>query len=157
MTVVVLEDLVGTWGSGPFQGDSALDFIDLMGPLSRDERQGEVEQLFTAAIEDGRTGRTSVLPEEVLAAAAVVAASWPSGTELPWNADVPSIAEWLPQPVPARLRSLALQALETSLPPGGWWWESWRDPGDREDMERVVKQIERVLRQPVHSDQRSDL
>jgi hypothetical protein len=92
-----IREPMGTWGVGPFDSDSALDYLDALRPLAPEDRSVHLERtLRAAALPDGRRERVEILPEEVIAAAAVVAANLPSGDQLPWNDDAPGIVDWCP-------------------------------------------------------------
>lgn len=136
---------MGTWGDGPFGSDTAMDFLEQAEQLSGPERQTMVERTLTTALEPRERGREEVLPEEVLAAASVVAANLPSGADLPWNDEMPGISEWLPERPSRQLRDLAVEALGVALPVNGWWWESWVDPNDRSRMKDAFDRIISVL------------
>ncbi|MER5212240.1 DUF4259 domain-containing protein [Streptomyces sp. NPDC002838] len=137
---------MGTWGSGPFDSDTAEDFLDELEEQSAPQRLAVVERTFRAAIEAGGSANSSVLPEEVTAAAAVVAANVPAGRSLTWNEDYPSITEWLAQPIAPALASSAIQALEVTLPADGWFWRSWVDAGEKEEAQAAIDSLRSVLR-----------
>jgi hypothetical protein len=138
---------VGTWGDGPFGSDTAMDLLEQVEQLSGPERHVVLERTLTAALEPHERGREEVLPEEVLAAASVVAANLPAGADLPWNDEMPGIAEWLPERPSRQLCDLAIEALGVALPLNGWWWESWVNPDDRNRMKNAFDQIISILRE----------
>jgi hypothetical protein len=137
---------MGTWGSGPFDSDTAEDFLDELEEQPASQRMEVVERTFRAAIEAGGSSTSSVLPEEVMAAAAVVAANIPSGRSLVWNEEYPSVTEWLVGPIAPALASSAIQALEVALPADGWFWRSWVDAGEREEAKAAIDSLRSVLR-----------
>ena len=137
---------MGTWSASPFGSDSALDLLDQFSDVEEGQRAEFLEQIFRAGLSgpaDGAIGK--VLPDEVIAAAAILAASLPGGQEFPWNQDVDDIL------LPSVSRSgfelpvLALRALRHVIPDGGWWWRSWKDERDAEQMRAALNQIEGVL------------
>ncbi|PAX83042.1 hypothetical protein CLM85_05145 [Streptomyces albidoflavus] len=136
---------MGTWGSGPFDSDTAEDFLDEMEERSAPQRLEVVEHTFRTAIEAGGNSTSSVLPEEVVAAAAVVAANVPTGRSLPWNEEYPSVTEWLAKPVAPLLASSAIQALELTVPTGGRFWRSWVDADEREEAQAAINSLRAVL------------
>jgi alpha-glucosidase len=136
---------MGTWGSGPFDSDTAEDFLDEMKEQPVPRRLEVVERTLRAAIEAGGSSTSSVLPEEVMAAAAVVAANIPAGYSLPWNEEYPSITKWLEKPVAPLLARSAIQALESTLPADGWFWRSWVDAGEREEAQAAIDSLRAVL------------
>jgi hypothetical protein len=137
---------MGTWGADPFGNDTAEDFLAGLAPLSSSERLEFVVRAFKSALEETRSSSPDVLPEEVISAAAVVAANLPTGESFPWNEEVPGITQWLSSPVPAQVSALAIEALDASLPPDGWWWRSWFDDADRAEMKSSIERIKSVLR-----------
>lgn len=139
---------MGTWGSGPFDSDTAEDFLDEMEEQSAPQRLAAVEATFLSAIEGGASSSSSVLPEEVMAAAAVVAANVPAGRSLAWNKEYPSITEWLTKPITPALASSAVQALEAALPTDGWFWRSWVDTEERAEAQAAIDHLRSVL-QPI--------
>jgi alpha-glucosidase len=136
---------VGTWGNGPFGSDSAQDILEEFEQLSAAERRAELERIFAVGAEPRPREAEEILPEEVLAGAAVVAANLPAGENLAWNEEAPGIADWLSEPSAEQLSTSAAAALSVVLAPGNWWWQSWVAQGDRDRMQDVVDQINTVL------------
>lgn len=137
---------MGTWGSGPFDSDTAEDFLDELEEQSAARRLAVVERTFRTAIGADGSSSSSVLPEEVMAAAAVVAANIPAGRSLAWNEEYPSITGWLAQPISPALASSAIQALEVTLPADGWFWRSWVDPDEKGEAQAAIESLRSVLR-----------
>ncbi|MEW1614375.1 MULTISPECIES: DUF4259 domain-containing protein [unclassified Streptomyces] len=137
---------MGTWGSGPFDSDTAEDFLDELQEQSAPQRLAVVENTFRSAIEGGGSSSSSVLPEEVMTAAAVVAANVPAGRSLAWNEEYPGIMEWLAKPITPALASSAVQALEAALPTDGWFWRSWVDAEERSEAQAAIDRLRSVLR-----------
>lgn len=144
---------MGTWGPEPFDSDTAADYLDDLGELSPPMRLDAIVRTLGSVPEtpretapgDGVRRPADALPEEVIAAAAVVAANLPSGERLPWNGEVAGITEWLPQPVPEAVRSLAIGALDAAVPAGGWWWRSWVDDADRDRAAGALDRLRAAL------------
>lgn len=136
---------MGTWGTGPFDSDIAGDFLDQLEGLSALQRLAVIERTFRVVIESGGSSTSSVLPEEVIAAAALMAANIPEGQFFAWEEEYPGMSGWLPQPIPSGLASNALQALDVALPPGGWFWRSWVDDPDRAEAQAVIESLRAVL------------
>ncbi|WP_078490308.1 DUF4259 domain-containing protein [Streptomyces scopuliridis] len=136
---------MGTWGSGPFDSDTAEDFLDELEEQSAPERLAVMESTFRSAVEGGGGSSSSVLPEEVMAAAAVVAANVPAGQSLSWNEEYPSITEWLEKPITPALASSAIHALEVALPTDGWFWRSWVDVEERAEAQAAIDRLRAVL------------
>ncbi|MEV5156394.1 DUF4259 domain-containing protein [Streptomyces werraensis] len=139
---------MGTWGSGPFDSDTAEDFLDAMERQSTAQRLEVIERTLRAAIEGAGSSTSSVLPEEVMAAAAVVAANVPAGQSLPYYEEYPSVTEWLAKPISPLLASSAIRALELTLPEDGWFWRSWVDSDVREEAQAAINRLRAVL-QPI--------
>ncbi|GAA2067606.1 hypothetical protein GCM10009801_15120 [Streptomyces albiaxialis] len=138
---------MGTWGSGPFDSDTAEDFLDALEEQSAHQRLAIVERTFRSAVEGHGSSSSSVLPEEVMtAAAAVVAAHVPAGHSLTWNEEYPGITEWLAKPIAPALASSAVQALEVALPSDGWFWRSWVDAEERSEAQNAIDRLRFVLR-----------
>ncbi|WP_084262369.1 DUF4259 domain-containing protein [Actinomadura formosensis] len=133
---------MGAWGSGPFDSDTAEDFVDDLERLASLQRLAVLERVFHRAIDAAESEK---LPAEVVAAAAVVAANLPSGASLSWNEDYPGISEWLPKPIAFDLTVLARRALDVALPVNGWFWQSWVDIEERREAESVVNILKSIL------------
>jgi alpha-glucosidase len=143
-----MEVNVGTWGSGPFDSDTALDFLSTVSSVSSNERMALISRIFDSAVEGANLTTPIVTPEEVLAAAAVVAANSPGGEVVSWGEEAIGISQWLPKPVSVALATSALDALEASIPADGWWWSSWQNDSDRARMQDAIERIRRLLRRP---------
>lgn len=139
---------MGTWGSGPFDNDSADDLFDELAPLSGPQRMSALLGILSEVTGGPDADNNKVLPDRVMAAAAVVAANTPSGAELDWNEERPEIADWLAKPVPTETLSEAVRALEAALPPDSWYWTSWVDNEERVESTENFNTLLRVLRTP---------
>ncbi|WP_217235077.1 DUF4259 domain-containing protein [Streptomyces sp. AC555_RSS877] len=137
---------MGTWGSDPFDSDTAEDFHDELEEQPASRRLAVVESTFRSAIEAGGSSNSSVLPEEVMALAAVAAANVPAGSSLAWNEEYLRITEWLAKPIAPALASSAIQVLEVALPADGWFWRSWVDASDREEAQAAIGSLRYALR-----------
>ncbi|WP_253878886.1 DUF4259 domain-containing protein [Actinomadura rupiterrae] len=98
---------MGTWGAGPFGNDTAADFAGDLDDLPEQDRPAAIRDALSAAVAEGEylgvaTGDTAV------AAAAIVAAQCAGGPPI---ATAYGPKEAIP-PLPADLRSLAVQALD---------------------------------------------
>ncbi|MDX3237101.1 DUF4259 domain-containing protein [Streptomyces sp. ME03-5709C] len=136
---------MSTFGSGPFDSDTAEDFLDELKVQPTAQRLAMVERTLRSGIETGGSTSPSVLPEEVIVAAAVVAANLSAGRSLPWNEEQPGITEWLTKPVEPALASSAVEALEATLPPDGWWWRSWVHTEDKAEAQEAINRLQAVL------------
>jgi alpha-glucosidase len=138
---------VGTWGVEPFDSDTALDFLDGLGALTAAARLELVVGTLESVLASAQPESAETLPEEVICAAAVIAANLPSGEGFSWNEEAPRVTEWLPKPVPLQVRTLAIDALEAVLPVGGWWWRSWVDDAERAQAKDALDDVKRALRE----------
>ncbi|MFI7033578.1 DUF4259 domain-containing protein [Microbispora hainanensis] len=138
---------MGTWGSGPFDSDTAEDFLEELEDQSAMERLTTLQRIFGTAVEAPGSSTIEVLPEEVTAAAAVVAANMPTGRNLSWNENEDyAITEWLDKPIPPDLAIAAAQAMEVTFPPDGWYWRSWKKDEDRTAAQTIMETLLSVLR-----------
>ena len=136
---------MGTWGVSPFGSDSAQDLLDTVGAMPPAERLALVERTLASGVESGDSPSATVLPDEVIAAVAIVAANLPGGHGLPWNDDVAGVVDWLPRPLPSGLPDLAARALDSAAPPDGWWWRSWVEESDRRAARDAIDQVRAAL------------
>lgn len=98
---------MGTWGTGPFDSDSAGDFIDAVGAADSDG----ATTLVRAALENVADGREQPHGSEAVAAAAMVAIQLPGGDAYTDDEDeLPTLP-----PFPVELRALAVAALDVVL------------------------------------------
>jgi hypothetical protein len=70
---------VGTWGSGAFDSDDALDLLDTLVEQNAASRRETLERIFRTARERPQDLNWTLGPAEVVAAAAIVAAGLPAG------------------------------------------------------------------------------
>jgi hypothetical protein len=113
--------------------------------MTPDQRVARIAQTLDAGTGRADSSTPSILPEEVIVSATVVAANLPGGEELAWDNDVPGLSQWLPRPVPPSLAGAALRALDAAIPTGGWWWRSWTDESDRRQIAISLEQIRATL------------
>jgi hypothetical protein len=69
---------VGTWGPGAFDNDDALDLLDTLNRQDAAARRQALEQIFRTTRKHPQDLNWALRPAEVVAAAAVVAASLPA-------------------------------------------------------------------------------
>ena len=136
---------MGTWGSGPLDSDTAEDCLEELEDMSPQERKTVIEATFRSVREGGGQPSSAVLPEEVIAAATVVAANTPAGRAISWHKDYP-IAEWLPKPLGIDLPAKAMEALEAAVSPEGYYWRGWVNPRDGLEARESIDNILAILR-----------
>jgi hypothetical protein len=139
---------MGTWGAGPFGSDSALDFLDSVTALPVTEREAAVRRVLDLVAGDPSALFRDVVPEEVIAGAALVAAAMPAADRLPWRGDEAAAAARLAAVSDVRLPATAVRALDVVTAPGGWWERSWTDAADRAAALADVRLLREVLGGP---------
>ena len=132
---------MGTWGTGPFDNDTAADFAGDLDDASPGEREALVRGVLTRTVR--ATGDLHEMPEAV-AAAALVAAQCPGGS--------PVVTVYGPQqPLPAfpeDLRELAARALDRVLADELRLRETWVDPADARQWLASIRAFRDVLDPP---------
>jgi hypothetical protein len=120
---------VGTWGSGAFDNDDALDLLDCLARYDEAQRRQALEWILRKTRE--RPGDQSEFPApgEVVAAAAVVAAGLEQGQAI--RAEITkrgyeAAAVLIPESSPA-LACDALAALLIAAGRDGEWLQGWAD------------------------------
>lgn len=90
-------------------------------------------------------GRTLV-PDEILAAASVVASSHPSGRSLPWSSDEAIVSALISEEAALAMAGDAVRALDITMSQQGTRWrESWVSDDDRRVAEAGLDELRRVL------------
>lgn len=135
---------MGTWGTGLFDSDTAEDYLDELEGRSASGRLAAVTATLRASSDRGMSSR--VLPEEVMAAAAVVAANLPAGAPLEWGEDYPGVVDWLPKPIDSTLASSATRALENAFSGNDSFWRSWVSEQDRAEARAELERVTALLR-----------
>jgi hypothetical protein len=133
---------MGTWGVGPFDDDTAMDFIDELMARSPVHVRSELDRVVRRIPESGEVDYTSALQ-------AVAAAVLLGGCSLP-----PEIATWrrsLAIHVTAELAAAALLALERTHSPDSESWQLWCDAGRGHEVWQALADTVRELRAVVHS------
>jgi hypothetical protein len=68
---------MGTWGTGPFSNDSALDLLDALGTQPASQRRETLERIFFRVQDRPDLLGWKFFPDEIVAAAPIVAARLP--------------------------------------------------------------------------------
>ncbi|MEU6200452.1 DUF4259 domain-containing protein [Streptomyces sp. NPDC047061] len=138
---------MGTWGAGLLDSDSAQDFLDQANGMPVEARSTMVEEILVRVAEDPSVVNREFVPEEVVAAVAVVAATAARAREFEWmnnEALVEVAGEMDPQ---NHLRDAAISALSAVTGSGNSSLLSgWKNEDDRRSMERQLDEIRSVLR-----------
>ena len=137
---------MGTFGTGPFDSDGARDFLDGLAQLPFGQRREVLERIFLVVQnEPEQLGRT-VFPDEVFAAAAVVAASLSGGASIKQQlantgyADATLITE-----ATHELAASALNALGRAAGRDGPWLHGWTTPDDAVRARQTTEQLTAIL------------
>ncbi|MER5515344.1 DUF4259 domain-containing protein [Streptomyces sp. NPDC002763] len=138
---------MGTWGAGLLDSDSAQDFLDQVNGIPVEARSTKVEQVLVRVAEDPSAVNREFVPEEVVAAVAVVAVTAARSREFEWmnNETLIQVAgEMGPQD---HLRDAAISALSAVAgSDDSPLLSGWKNEDDRRLMERQIDEIRSVLR-----------
>jgi hypothetical protein len=132
---------MGTWGTGPFDNDTAADFANDLDDASLAEREELVRGVLTRTLQ--ATGYLYEA-EEAVAAAALIAAQCPGGEPL-------DSVYGPEQPLPAfpqDLRELAAKALDRVSADESGLSGTWVDPADARQWLSSTKILRHVLDPP---------
>src|ERR1700754_3904327 len=82
VAVLEREADVGTFGTGPFSSDGALDFLEELAERPPEEHLDALGHMFTYVLANRGLLWRGVFPDQVVAAVALVAAGLPGGEHL---------------------------------------------------------------------------
>lgn len=137
---------MGTWGFGVLESDTAQDFIDQVRALPTEGRLTPVADILGKVAADASVINREFLPEEVIAAVAIVAALGVESHDHAWMDDenfLDAIRGIQPQ---SQLRGVALMALrEVTEGDNSFLLAGWKDDSDRVAITRQVDEIKAVL------------
>jgi uncharacterized protein DUF4259 len=144
---------MGTFGTGPFSNDGALDFLDGLDGQSAGQRREALERIFSQVRDHPDLLGWKYFPDEVVAAAAVVAAGLPGGEGIQQDLvshgyDVDAIL------VPApdhELNDSALEALQRAAGRDGPWHDGWTDPEAAAQARRTTDELAAIFFRDQHS------
>jgi hypothetical protein len=144
---------IGTFGTGPFSSDGALDFLDGLAGQPADQRREVLEQMFFRVRDRPDLLGWKFFPDEVVAAVAVAAASLPGGEGIRQELarrdyDVDAIL------LPAADRDLNASALEALLLAAGRdgpWHKAWTDPGTAAQARQTTDHLAAIFYREQHS------
>ncbi|MGW5669781.1 DUF4259 domain-containing protein [Micromonospora sp. NPDC003776] len=139
---------MGTFGTGPFSSDGALDFLEELAERPPKQHFDALRHMFTYVLANRDLLWREFFPDQVVAAAALVAAALPGGVHLQHRlaelSDETDIAL-----LPTSALDLAAPALESLLfvaGPDGPWHQGWTTEADRLDAQRTVHDLAAILR-----------
>jgi Domain of unknown function (DUF4259) len=141
---------VGSWGTGPFHNDAAMDLLEQLADYPAAQRTAVLRQLFAAVLRDpdadsfeiafpeGYTDRLSAT--EVVAGAALLALALPGGErihDVPVSQSFPGggipdlvTGAAVPAPTPD-VAAMAAEALRAVTDPTRLWSQTWVAADDR--------------------------
>ncbi|MFJ7779728.1 DUF4259 domain-containing protein [Streptomyces yangpuensis] len=112
---------MGTWGAGPFEDDSALDFVDHLCTLPAHEVAVELERAVRSVAEEEEYIEYSAGVSAVAAATLLSGQYRDHLQEWPAPAGIPALTP--------ELAELALRAIERAHSDGSHLWELWTESG----------------------------
>ena len=140
---------MGTFGTGAFSSDGALDFLEELAERPVARRAAALRHMFEFVLKNPELIGREFFPDEVVAAAAVVAATLPGGRrfherlgELVDNGIAPDVR--LASPVPEMAKT-ALEALLLVAGPDGPWHRGWTSEADAADARDTITTLSRAL------------
>jgi len=144
---------MGTFGTGPFSNDGALDLLDSLTGQPADQRREVLERIFFRVRDRPDLLGWKFFPDEIVAAAAVVAAGLPGGESVRQDlADRGYEADTIVLPAPdGELNASAAAALQLAAGRDGPWHEGWTDPEDAAQARRTTDQLAAIFLREQHS------
>lgn len=142
---------MGTFGTGAFSSDGALDLLEQLAERPAESRNSALEHMFTFVKDNPDLLGRECFPDEIVAAAAIIAATLPGGElfsehlqHLADNDIAPDVR--LPAPAPHLARS-ALEALLWAAGPDGPWHQGWVTETDAAGARDTSDTLLQVLRE----------
>ncbi|MET9351244.1 DUF4259 domain-containing protein [Streptomyces termitum] len=141
---------MGTWGTGPFDNDTAADFAHALDEAAFEEREALLRGVLTRTVD-----ATCWLAEgeEAVAAAALIAAQCPGGDPI----DTPHGPEKPMPAFPGALRILADEALARVISEEAGPASNWGDPEEWKQWRAGINRLRSVLAPPPPSTPLFDL
>lgn len=144
---------MGTFGTGSFSNDGALDLLDKLTGQPAGQRREALERIFFQVRDRPGLLGWKCFPDEIVAAAAVVAASLASGEDIrrdlaDQDYDVEAIL--IPAPDP-ELSASAREALLVAAGRDGPWHDGWADPQTAAQARQSTDRLAAILLREEHS------
>lgn len=144
---------MGTFGAGPFGNDGALDLLDTVADQPAGRRRTILERIFLQVRDRPDLLGWKFFPDEIVAAAAVVAASLPGGepirqdlADLGYDLDAMLISA-----ADHELNTVAREALLIAAGPDGPWHEGWTDPQAAAQARQTTDQLDAIFFREQHA------
>jgi Domain of unknown function (DUF4259) len=144
---------MGTFGTGPFSNDGALDLLDELADHFADQRREALERIFFRLQDHPDLLGRKFFPDEIVAAAAVIAASLPGGevllqdlADLGYDVDAILVPASDPE-----LNASALEALLVAAGRDGPWHNGWVDPETAAQARQTTDRLAAILLREEHS------
>lgn len=138
---------MGTFSTGPFGSDTALDLLDELADQPSDQRRQAVERIFSQARDHPGLLWRKFFPDEIVAAAALVAAGLPDGEDIRQELSEQAYdASRVIVPAPDHeLTTLALQALLFAAGPDGPWHQGWVSQQTAAHARQTIDRLTEIL------------
>lgn len=137
---------MGTWGSGVFDNDSAQDFLDGLRENTPEGRMAEIREVLERTASEPSVIMDEYMPEEIVVAAAVVAATMQADFHEDWVRDSALQDVVVGVDRQDSLSAAASAALREVISfQGGWLISSLKDESDRRFLRRQLDEIGRIL------------
>lgn len=144
---------MGTFGTGPFGSDGALDLLDELADQPAVQRREALERVFSRLQHRPDLLGRKIFPDEIAAAAAVVAASLPGGEGI--REDLAGLGydpDTLLVPVPdPDLNHSALEVLLVAAGRDGPWHDGWTGPQAAAEARQTTDRLTAILLREEHS------
>jgi alpha-glucosidase len=142
-----------TFGTGPFSNVGGLDFLDHFARLPVGQRREVLERIFCQVEDRPYLLGWKFFPEEVVAAAAIVAACLPGGENIRqelayWHYTADAI---LPAGADLKLSVSASKALLVAAGRDGLWHDAWANPEEAARARQTTDQLAAIFFSEHHS------
>ncbi len=139
---------MGTFGTGPFSSDGALDLLGELAGQPPGQRREALERTFLQVRDHPDLLWREFFPDQIVAAAAIVAASLPDGENIRQDlaAHAYDLHEVLIPAPDHELTGFALQALLFAAGPNGPWHDGWADQQTAAQARQTSDQLTAILR-----------
>ncbi len=140
---------MGATGTGPFQNDDALDFLDQLEDAEPEDRPRLVQKAMRTVLRSTDYIEAPSMAEAVAAAAVVAVCADPPDEHVESLNHEPMLPGWVltdPLEVDDDMNELARQAFDRALDPAdNEWWELWTDAGLTPDVRESIDRFRDLL------------